>query len=165
MTSAIVRSLTVKETVDYISNRLGVSLSVDHIKHLRAELKRDSIAAIEQLRKDQHAFVQACFWNRIDEWNEQQRILYEVIANETSKAQGRDNDVIIHAVDRLDSITTSLFNAYSYLPSVASMVMVVQQRQQQQTPLQQQQSYDNGDGNGHNDNDQQQEPRTYNKTF
>jgi hypothetical protein len=91
--------------------------------------------------------------------------LYELIANETSKAQGRDNDVIIHAVDRLDNITTSLFNAYSYFPSVASMVMVVQQRQQQQVPLQQLQSYDNGDGDCHNDNDQQQEPRTYNKTF
>jgi hypothetical protein len=138
VTQAIVRRLTGAETKAYVERIMHITISEDHLNHLRSDLKHDSIAAIDRLRKDQHAFVQACFWNRIDEIYELQRILYEVIDNERKKPEEkRDNDIIINAVQNLHDISNNLFSLHTWLPNVTSTV--IPQPQQLQQPIRHQQ--------------------------
>jgi len=46
---------------------MGITISQEWINHVRSHIKRDRILELNTLRKDQYAFVHACFWNRLDE--------------------------------------------------------------------------------------------------
>jgi macrodomain Ter protein organizer (MatP/YcbG family) len=119
MTQALVRRFTPAETKMFIERTMNTTISEGYIYHIRADIKRDKIAELNILRKDQYVFVQECFWNRINEWSEMQRTLYDAIANESSKQEDRDNDVIVHAVNSLNDISDKLFQAYTWLANVA----------------------------------------------
>jgi hypothetical protein len=45
-------------------------------------------------------------------------VLYDAIANESSKQEDRDNDVIVHAVNSLSDISEKLFQAYIWVSNV-----------------------------------------------
>jgi hypothetical protein len=48
-----------------------------------------------------------------------QHVVYDAIANESSKEEDRDNDMIVHAVNPLNDISDKLFQAYTWLANVA----------------------------------------------
>jgi hypothetical protein len=119
VTQAMVRRFTGPETKAYVQKVMGITISEDWLRHVCANIKRDRIAELNILRKDQYAFVHACFWNRVDEWNQMQHILHHAIANESNRQEDRDNDVIVHAVNSLNDISDKLFRAYTWLADVA----------------------------------------------
>jgi hypothetical protein len=121
ITQALVRRLSPAETKIYVEKIMNITISEGYINHVRGQLKRDRIVDLNILRRDQYAFVQACFYNRVDEWNEMQRVLYDAIANENSKQkEDRDNDVLVHAVNSLNDICDKLFQAYTWVADVAN---------------------------------------------
>jgi hypothetical protein len=120
----------------YIERAMNITISEDWLRHIRANIKRDRIADLNILRKDQYAFVQECFWNRIDEWNEMQRVLHDVIAAENSKEiDDRDNDVIVHAINSLNEISDKLFQAHTWVANVAHGMTQYKQSPFEHEPL------------------------------
>jgi hypothetical protein len=56
--NATVRRLTAKETSAFVLERLGVSISIDHIRHLKTDIKRDYARELQSLQKDKDSYMQ-----------------------------------------------------------------------------------------------------------
>jgi hypothetical protein len=114
--NATVRRLTAKETSAFVLERLGVSISIDHIRHLKTDIKRDCARELQSLQNDRDYYVQCLFWDRVHELEYQQRVLHEIIdGNKQSNP-----DVVVRAVNVLHNISSSIFQEYSNLPALSS---------------------------------------------
>ena len=109
---ATIRRLTAKETSVFVFEKLGVSISVDHIRHLKTDLKRDCAKELLLLQKDREYYLQRMFFDRVQELQYQQRVLHEVI----DKNKESSPDVVIRAVNVLHGITVNMNRLFQGLP-------------------------------------------------
>jgi hypothetical protein len=114
--NATVRRLTAKETSAFVLERLGVSISIDHIRHLKTDIKHDYARELQSLQKDKDSYMQCIFWNRVHELEYQQRVLHEVIDNNKES----NPDVVVRAVNVLHEITSSIYQEYTNLPTFST---------------------------------------------
>jgi hypothetical protein len=76
--TASLRHFTTSQTVDFVHDKLGLEISFDYIAHLRAYIKRDATKRFEQLRKDTDLYIYELVLKRIEELENNQRILHGV---------------------------------------------------------------------------------------
>jgi hypothetical protein len=133
---ASVRRLTAKETCAYLFDKLGVSISIDHIKHLRMDLKHDSAKELQSLQKDRDYYLKCMFWDRLAEMEYQQKLLHSVIDKNE-----HNPEVQIKAVHELHSITVDINRAYQGLPVLSTYYIpidgnnIMQQQKQSKSNL------------------------------
>jgi hypothetical protein len=108
---ATIRKLTVKETSVLVLEKLGVPISVDHIRHLKVDIKRDCAKELLSLQKDRDYYLQRMFFDRIAEFEYQQKVLHGVI-----DANKNNPDVQIKAINALHNITVNMTRLYQSLP-------------------------------------------------
>ena len=111
---ATIQRLSVDETLAYIHQRMGQTISSDYLRHIRAANKNTAGHRIAHLQKDRYAYLQI-FFDRIDELrayqSEQWRIYHE----------NTERPLIQYAcLKELHQLTISLGNYYDVLPSLTS---------------------------------------------
>ena len=72
--------LTTAESVELIKIKSNdnIQISEDYFKHVKSSLKKDFEKQLEYLHKDRFAFIQSSFFDRVEEFNIQQRILHDI---------------------------------------------------------------------------------------
>jgi hypothetical protein len=105
-----VRRLSLKEMQQYIKHKMhGVEISTEYLRHLRADIKKDTETDFNLLRKDKFAYLDALVFDRIKELKLMQNHIYQIMMTE------QDNDIKIRAVDRMQSLTDQIRNIYGDL--------------------------------------------------
>jgi hypothetical protein len=107
-----IRKLTAKEISALVLEKLGFSISVDHIKRLTANLKRDCARELLLLQKDREYYLQRMFFDRVDELQYQQKVLHEIIDNNKESSP----DIVVRAVNALHAITINMNRLFQGLP-------------------------------------------------
>jgi hypothetical protein len=113
---ASIRRLSEKETSAYIFDKLGVSISIDHISHLKTHLKRDGVRELQSLQKDRDYYLQRMFWDRLAELEYQQKVLHGIIDRNE-----HNSDAQIKAVHELRGITEDMAQLFINLPAASTM--------------------------------------------
>jgi hypothetical protein len=109
---SILQRLTALETQSYVKDKLGVEISIDHLRHVRMDLRQDSKKEIDHLRKDRFAYMNHLFFERAEELKAMQRKLWEII-----KDNQEDNpDAVIRSIGELHKLSNSLSSMYEMLP-------------------------------------------------
>jgi hypothetical protein len=110
-----IRRLTAVETQQYIHDKMnGLDITIDYLRHLKSDLKKDSEKELNLYQKDRFAYLNSIFFDRVEELKFMQKTLHEVIENEG------DSETKIKAVNQLQSITSQLARYYGQLPQIAS---------------------------------------------
>src|SRR6188472_2381015 len=76
---SILQRLTAVETQAYVKDKLGVEISIDHLRHVKMELRQDSKKELGHLRKDRFSYMNHLFFERAEELKAMQRKLWEII--------------------------------------------------------------------------------------
>jgi hypothetical protein len=107
--------LTTTESLEYIKTKSNgnIRVSEDYFKHVKSSLKKDFEKQLEYFHNDRFAFIQSSFFDRVEEFNIQQRILHDIIENNKSKP-----DVQIKAVHELHALSVDLVNIHQALPGL-----------------------------------------------
>ena len=90
--------LTTAKFLEYIKTKSNgkIQISEDYFKHIKSSLKKDFEKQLEYFHKDRFAFIQSAFFDRLEQFHIQQRILHDIINNNKNKP-----DVQIRAVHEL----------------------------------------------------------------
>jgi hypothetical protein len=109
---SILQRLTAVETQAYVKDKLGVEISIDHLRHVKMELRQDSKKELDHLRKDRFSYMNHLFFERADELKNMQRKLWEIV---TSNQEDKP-DVVIRSIAELHKLSNSLCQMYEMLP-------------------------------------------------
>jgi hypothetical protein len=109
---SILQRLTAAETQAYVKDKLGVEIGIDHLRHVKMELRQDSKKELGHLRKDRFSYMNHLFFERAEELKAMQRKLWEII-----KDNQEDNpDIAIRSINELHKLSNSLSSMYEMLP-------------------------------------------------
>jgi hypothetical protein len=113
---ANIRRLSIEEAITFVEEKLGFKMSFGHIAHVKADLKKYSKKKFELLRKDLDLFVDELVLKRIEELENNQRILHRIIE------QNDDNpSEQIKAVLALNETGKLLTDYFMSLPNITKM--------------------------------------------
>ena len=114
--NGIVHHFTMSEIQQYIlQSSLKTQISIDYIKHLKLELKKDSKKELDYLAKDRFAYTHSIFFERLEELKSYQRTLHNIVLNNQDKPEAQ-----VKAISELKDITLEIVNLYQMLPVIVS---------------------------------------------
>jgi hypothetical protein len=105
-----VRRLSLKEMQRYVTHKMnGVEISTDYLRHLRANIKKDTETDFNLLRKDRYAYLDELVFDRVKELKLMQRDVHLIMMTE------QDNDIRLKAVETMQSLTDQIRSIYGDL--------------------------------------------------
>jgi hypothetical protein len=90
--------------------KLGFELSFHYVQSLRSEIGRSARSELLTLQKDHYALIHSLFFDRKDELQEMQKMLWYRV--DTNKANA---DIQIKAMEKLQDLTMILVGLYHTL--------------------------------------------------
>ena len=101
----------------YVTEKMQVDISIDYLRHVKSSLRKDSQKQLSIYQKDRFAYIEEVFFKRITEYENNQDILRNIIANNADKPE-----VQIRAVAELNDISVlmHLRNSTSHITSMES---------------------------------------------
>jgi hypothetical protein len=120
----VIQRLTISEAQQYVTDRLGITISTSHLNHVRTQLKQDSKNELKHMQKDRHGYVNALVFDRVEEVRSYQRKLWQIVNDSSTKPE-----VKIKALDSLQGTTRLLSNIYEMLPLVCHNSVVAGEKQ------------------------------------
>lgn len=115
VTDSTIRRLTTVEMQQYVKEKMGVDISIDYLWHVKSDIKKDSIGQLQAYQKDKVSFLTEIFLSPTDELKLLKGKLHHIIETE------KNNEIIIKAIDQLQSVNSQLTDYYALLPQVAGV--------------------------------------------
>jgi hypothetical protein len=112
----IIQRLTTEESLLYIKDKFGLEISQDYFNHMRASLKKSAEKNLKYLQKDSFVYIQNIFFDRIQELEYMQKMLWEIVNNNGDKP-----NLQLSCLSELRELTVLLTNFYDKLPIVLSV--------------------------------------------
>jgi hypothetical protein len=116
VSDCIIQRLTTEESLLYIKDKLGLEISQDYINHMRASLKKSAEKNLKYLQKDRFVYIQNIFFDRIQELEYMQKMLWEIV----NKSRDKRN-LQLSCLSELRELTVLLADFYDKLPIVLSV--------------------------------------------
>jgi hypothetical protein len=111
----LIRKLSQKEAHAYVNSKLGFGISFDYVQSLRSEIGRSAKLELLTLQKDHYVLIQSLFFDRKDELEQMQKVLWSII-----EKNQLNPEVQIKAIDKLSELTMILTELYHSLPHKVS---------------------------------------------
>jgi hypothetical protein len=127
--NATIRRLSAAQTQQLIRDSLQIDISPTYLYHIRGNLKRNCTRELRSLQQDRDYFLQRMFFDRVHEFEYQQKVLHEVI----DKNKDYSPDVVVRAVSVLHAITVNMNRLFQSLPVSLIYIPSNGKAQQQQT--------------------------------
>jgi hypothetical protein len=117
----LIKKLSQKEAHTYVNTKLSFEISFDYVQQVRSQLSRSAREQLLRLEKDQYALIQSLFFDRKDELEQMQKVLWSIIDNNSNNAAEKNQlnpavDNQIKAIEQLLIISDKLYNLYRSLP-------------------------------------------------
>jgi hypothetical protein len=113
----LIKKLSQKEAHTYVNNsKLGFEISFDYVQKVRNEVSKNAKEQLLHLEKDQYALIQSLFFDRKDELEQMQKVLWSIIDNNNNNKQLNTPDIQIKAIEQLHIVSDRLVHLYHSLP-------------------------------------------------
>jgi hypothetical protein len=117
----LIKRLSQKEAHTYVNTKLSFEISFDYVQQVRSQLSRSAREQLLRLEKDQYALIQSLFFDRRDELEQMQKVLWSIIDNNNNKEENKNPAAIaadnqIKAIEQLHIISDKLRHLYHTLP-------------------------------------------------
>jgi hypothetical protein len=116
VSDCIIQRLTTEESLLYIKDKFGLEISQDYFNHMRASLRKSAEKNLKYLQKDRFAYIQNIFFERIQEIEYMQKMLWEIVNDNQDKP-----NLQLSCLSELRELTILLTNFYDKLPIVLSV--------------------------------------------
>lgn len=116
----LVKKLSQKEAHTYVNTKLSFEISFDYVQQVRSQLSRSAREQLLRLEKDQYALIQSLFFDRKDELEQMQKVLWSIIDNNNKEEKEKNPSVVdnqIKAIEQLHIVSDKLRHLYYSLPS------------------------------------------------
>ena len=114
----LIKKLSQKEAHIYVNTKLSFEISFDYVEQVRSQLSRSAKEQLLRLEKDQYALIQSLFFDRKDELEQMQKVLWSIIDNNNKEEKNLSatTDNQIKAIEQLHIISDKLRHLYYSLP-------------------------------------------------
>jgi hypothetical protein len=114
----LIKKLSQKEAHTYVNTKLSFEISFDYVQKVRTRISKNAKEELLHLEKDQYALIQSLFFDRKDELEQMQKVLWSIIDKEEKNQQQQLNhpDVQIKAIEQLHIVSDKLVHLYHSLP-------------------------------------------------
>jgi len=113
VSDCIIQRLTTEESLLYIKDKLGLVISEDYFNHMRASLKKCAEKNLKYLQKDRFVYIQNIFFDRIQELEYMQKMLWEIVNDNQDKP-----NLQLRCISELRELQVLLTELYQNLPLV-----------------------------------------------
>ena len=122
----LIKKLSQKEAHMFVNSKLQfTNISFDYVQQVRSQLSRSAREQLLRLEKDQYALIQSLFFDRKDELEQMQKVLWSIIDNNDNNNKEKENknlaataaDNQIKAIEQLHIVSDKLRHLYRSLPS------------------------------------------------
>jgi hypothetical protein len=86
------------------------------VQKVRNEVSKNAKEQLLHLEKDQHALIQSLFFDRKDELEQMQKVLWSIIDNNNKQLNNHPSDIQIKAIEQLHIVSDRLVHLYHSLP-------------------------------------------------
>jgi hypothetical protein len=113
----LIKKLSQKEAHIFVNSKLQfTNISFDYVQKVRNEVSKNAKEQLLHLEKDQYALIQSLFFDRKDELEEMQKVLWSIIDNNNNKQLNNPPDIQIKAIEQLHIVSDKLVHLYHSLP-------------------------------------------------
>jgi hypothetical protein len=108
----LIRKLSQKESHAFVNSKLdGFNISYDYVQKVRNEISKNAKEELLHLERDQYALIQSLFFDRKDELEQMQKVLWSMI-----EKNQLNPDIQIQAIEKLQELSDQLARLYRSLP-------------------------------------------------
>jgi hypothetical protein len=122
----LIKKLSQKEAHTYVNTKLSFEISFDYVQQVRSQLSRSAREQLLHLEKNQYALIQSVFFDRKDELEQMQKVLWSIIDNNNNNKEEKNQqqlnnnhsppDIQIKAIEQLHIVSDKLRHLYHSLP-------------------------------------------------
>jgi hypothetical protein len=117
----LIKKLSQKEAHTYVNTKLNGSfeISFDYVQQVRSQLSKNAKEQLLHLEKDRYALIQSLFFDRKDQLEQMQKVLWSIIDNNNNSNKEEEKNLAdnqIKAIEQLHIVSDKLVHLYHTLP-------------------------------------------------
>jgi hypothetical protein len=120
----LIKKLSQKEAHIFVNSKLEfTNISFDYVQKVRNEVSKNAKEQLVHLEKDQYALIQSLFFDRKDQLEQMQKVLWSIIDNNNNEKNQQQqqlnnhpSDIQIKAIEQLHIVSDRLVQLYHSLP-------------------------------------------------
>jgi hypothetical protein len=102
VSDCIIQQLTIEESLLYIKDKFKLEISQDYFNYMRASLKKNAEKNLKYLQKGRFVYIQNIFFDRLQEIEYMQKMLWEIVNDNQDKPRMTNASVCLkHRLKRL----------------------------------------------------------------